>query len=560
MCNGKIEDMSDISPEIAALLAESNLDFDTSPVETENKAQNGDSKSGYGKANNAANSVDLTKTKFAPVEKFIADTPITQVYSDKAYYKTTLTDEPEVAQRLHSLLSKYLTCKDPKDRAIFRQQIVTPYWEVLRSISQKAKLPSTPECKKMLLRFGILLPSLMTDEQKDIFSRSFRENTSGEPIYYLDEWFSNIAQGLITISATDEAKPRSKGAPAGSSEETARLMQLKTKAQGKVQNAETMLAAKESERQSMENGLKGLLDDFCYHPQIPGTKHKECLSEVQKKKGNDIAEKVRLLVKIDREISQYLVELEEANETSKHLDEKLALAGNLVEVNNADFMTEFDTVRQMAKMSVGRMGNHFPIFTKEFFHCIPKGIGFRENVIREMAWVESLDPGVFCRIHKNVMNRIVPYVILIPTYGDFGFCWEPFDRFNRVTSRGRIIVPMYPKNLQHTILLACADLRWQVAKEKASYYWMEEGLTGQYYQWFTSQKLKGDVKEKFIEDYILWIKFESEGMMKLDKEVRGIFWRHMPFPQERKEMLKTRSLVYQELYQRDINRSMSDGY
>ena len=107
----------------------------------------------------------------------------------------------------------------------------------------------------MLLRFGILLPSLMTDEQKDIFSRSFRENTSGEPIYYLDEWFSNIAQGLITISATDEAKPRSKGAPAGSSEETARLMQLKTKAQGKVQNAETMLAAKESERQSMENGL-----------------------------------------------------------------------------------------------------------------------------------------------------------------------------------------------------------------------------------------------------------------------------------------------------------------
>ena len=27
-----------------------------------------------------------------------------------------------------------------------------------------------------------------------------------------------------------------------------------------------------------------------------------------------------------------------------------------------------------------------------------------------------------------------------------------------------------------------------------------------------------------------------------------------------KEKLKTRSLAYQELYQRDINRSMSDGY
>ena len=105
-----------------------------------------------------------------------------------------------------------------------------------------------------------------------------------------------------------------------------------------------------------------------------------------------------------------------------------------------------------------------------------------------------------------------------------------------------------------------ADLRWQVAKEKASYYWMEEGLTGQYYQWFSSQKLKGDVKEYFINDYILWMTKESDGVQKLDKEVRGIFWRHIPFAQDVKDKLRTRSLVYQELYQRDINRSMSDGY
>ena len=53
---------------------------------------------------------------------------------------------------------------------------------------------------------------------------------------------------------------------------------------------------------------------------------------------------------------------------------------------------------------------------------------------------------------------------------------------------------------------------------------------------------------------------ESDGVQKLDKEIRGIFWRHIPFAQDVKEKLKTRSLVYQELYQRDINRSMSDGY
>ena len=81
-----------------------------------------------------------------------------------------------------------------------------------------------------------------------------------------------------------------------------------------------------------------------------------------------------------------------------------------------------------------------------------------------------------------------------------------------------------------------------------------------YYQWFDQQKLKGDVKDYFIRDYILWMTKEAEGVQRLDKEVRGVFWRYLPFPQERKDMLKLRSLVYAELCQKDANRAMSDGY
>ena len=214
----------------------------------------------------------------------------------------------------------------------------------------------------------------------------------------------------------------------------------------------------------------------------------------------------------------------------------------------------------MAKMTVGRRGNQFPIFTREFYHCTEKGTGTRENVISILTWIESIDPGVFLRIHKNVPNRIVPYVLLVPTYGDRGFCWEPFDRYNRVTSRGRIVVPMYPRDLTIAVLTAVADLRWQVAKEKASFYWMEEGLTGQYYQHYEQMKLKGDLKEYFIEDYILWMTKESIGVQRLERDVRGIFWRNMPFPKELKEDLRKRSLVYDELCKKDANREMSDGY
>jgi len=101
-----------------------------------------------------------------------------------------------------------------------------------------------------------------------------------------------------------------------------------------------------------------------------------------------------------------------------------------------------------------------------------------------MAAVEAVDPGVFERTFKRQTNRIVPHVIIIACYGESGICWEPFERYNRATSRGRIAVPLFPKDLKNAVISALGDLRWQVAKEKAQHYWMEEGLTGNYYQWF----------------------------------------------------------------------------
>ena len=53
---------------------------------------------------------------------------------------------------------------------------------------------------------------------------------------------------------------------------------------------------------------------------------------------------------------------------------------------------------------------------------------------------------------------------------------------------------------------------------------------------------------------------ESNGVQRLDKEVRGIFWRNMPYPNELKQELRKRSLVYDELCIKDNNRAMSDGY
>lgn len=508
--------------------------------------------------------VDLSKHEFAPLSKLLNDTP-SEVFSDKTYYKTALTGENQSAQRVHQLLSKYLTSKDPKDRAVYRQQIVTAYWELLRGMVAKMSSSSTPLPKKMLVRFGVLLPSLFKEEQKLFFSKIIFENTTQEPILYTDEWFREIALGKMSNSATDEKKQSHKTANMSADEvamqEQTKLVQLQSKNSGKMQSAENLLNIKENERQMIENDLKDKINIITEHQPVMGLEpHKHELTEFQRKMLPEITDLLHRLSKNDKELSKCLAEFQESKATYDNVQDKISDKGPIQTNDTEAVKVEFETVRQMAKMTVGRRGNQFPIFTREFYHCTEKGTGTRENVIEILRWIESIDPGCFHRIHKNVPNRIVPYVLLVPTYGDRGFCWEPFDRYNRVTSRGRIVIPMYPKDLRIAVITAVADLRWQVAKEKASYYWMEEGLTGQYYQHAEQLKLKGDLKEFFIEDYILWITKESEGVQRLDKDVRGIFWRNMPFPKERKEELRKRSLVYDELCKKDANREMSDGY
>jgi len=496
--------------------------------------------------------VDLGAQGFPKITKRFEATPH-KYFEDPNYYKTALMDEGEIAKRVHTILQKYITSKDPKDRSVFRTQMISAYWEYLRGVARKAPGKISPP-KKFLLRFNLLHHNFINPETKDFLSKLVIENELDQPIYYVDEWLKGVGTGKIRASTTDEVKI-AKG------NVNQKLKQLYEKANGKLEGSRTLLKAKDQERIAMEETLKECIDTITEHNLMDGFDDVNlCYSDAQKKTINEVQEILRNMLRGDRELASSVKDYLQAQSDLEVLRSKMEGEDEQVEVDFQAIDSEFDTVRQATKMTIGRQGNHFPILTSEYFHCGPNDVGFRENIIAMLALIESIDPEAYCRYYRNRMNRIVPYVLLIPCYGDTGICWEPFDKHNRATSRGRIVIPMYPKNLYLAVLTAVADLRWQVAKEKASYHWMEEGLTGNYYQWFAAQKLKGDIKGYFIQDYILWMTKESEGIQRLDKELRGTFWRYMPFSKEVKEKLKTRSFVYQELYQRDINRTMSDGY
>ncbi|HUV06416.1 MAG TPA: hypothetical protein VMX75_01725 [Spirochaetia bacterium] len=493
---------------------------------------------------------DITREKFTPITK-IEENP-KPYFADKDYYKKVLVDGGELSKKVHVLLTQFLGAQDSQDRSLYRGRLIPIFWDLVNQIAQQIKGKLSIQ-KRILLRFGVLSPTFLSAEQRNMISTIVHENKTGEPIYYVDEWMDMIGAGRVNLSATDEVRVVKKDAAQKNQE-------IIEKRRGQQEAELSLLQNKITENDSLENTLLNNIKHILNHnrrDEYGGLK--DIFSPDQRKLLGEIPDLVRKLGNTDREMGKSYSVLDRLRQEIDELSGKVDGA-QVSEVDTGSIKEEFNTIRQMAKLCVGRQGNHVPILMRQYLRGNIKDICTRENVINELCFIESLDPLVFDRTFKGQTNRIVPHIILIPCYGDQAVCWEPFERRNRATSRGRIAIPLFPKDVREAVISAVADLRWQVAKEIAQHYWMEEGITGRYYQWFSENKLKGDVKDSFIRDYILWLTKESVGTQKLDREVRGIFWRNMPFPQPIKDDLKNRGFVYSDLYKKDANIARSDGY
>ena len=500
----------------------------------------------------ASEGIDATRKKFEPVRKF--EEAAKPLFVDKDHYRAVLSGEGEAGQRVHDLVTKFMKATDPEEKSGHRARLIMAFWELATSIAGRTGR-ELPMPKRLLLRYGVLSPSFLSAELRDMLCRIVWENHSGEPVHYVDEWLEKIAKGQVRPSSTDEVKTSQR-------DTSQRMMDALEKRRGQRESEVTILRGKIAQLEDREQELREQVDHLLNHEtrdDFGGLK--ACFTPAQKAASSAIAEILRSLGSLDNQIAASYSSLHDMDEDLESLERKSEGITPSSTVDARAAANEFPNIRQMAKLCVGRKGNHFPILLAQYVRPNIREVGTRENVIHEMAAVEALDPGLFLRTFKQQTTRIVPNVILVPGYGETGICWEPFEKYNRSTSRGRLAIPLYPtKSLRLAVIAAMGDLRWQVAKEKAQYYWMEEGITGKYYQWFDGKKLRGDVREYFLRDYILWITMESQGMQKLDRDVRGIFWRLMPFPQEIKESLKNRGFFYSELYKKDQNIARSDGY
>ena len=461
-------------------------------------------------------------------------------------------EKPELIRIVAKMKKLFDNPTDKKDKFLYRQKLTSAYWNLLSEAVLKVNQRISLE-KLLMIRYGLLDASYLRPEQIQMIQSLPLKKTQQEPVYYLDEWLREISAGKIKPSLVDETSKAVKS----NTKEMDKLQRKTGARDAELSNLKNKLDNMDMIEESLQGTISMLLQRDV-HPVYDGIKYG--YNKQQLDGMNDVLQCCRKLSQINKDVETQFRQLSKLEDEIENLRAQVPEGAEVVEVDSSAICDEFNSLRQMLKMCVGRQGNHFPILYAPYFSADPRQLCTRENILDEIKLIEKFDPGLFIRRYKQEEHRIMPYIIITPGYGESGICWEPFDKYNKATSRGRVAVSMFTKNVRRSILTALADLRWQVAKEMAQHYWMEEGLTGKYYEYYTTNNLKGDIKMHFINDYVLWITMESQGMQKLERDARPVFWRYAPFPQPLKDILKNRGFFYKELYSKDENRARSDGY
>ena len=206
------------------------------------------------------------------------------------------------------------------------------------------------------------------------------------------------------------------------------------------------------------------------------------------------------------------------------------------------------------------------------------------KIAQELVNIIRLDNTAFMREVRVFLSErseflpkeILPFVILLPSAGNRAICWQEFEGRNKDTP-GRLIFPMVAEDeLRDMVISVIAHFRWDIAKSIAGTDWMnpaDGGLTGKYFDYCNfykkSQEISDEQKEKlneqfanilmdvdkFAMQYEGWIKYESQGIQKLDRVARRIFAEFCPFNLNTRKRL-IRQPAYTEILRKDSNRRL----
>lgn len=218
------------------------------------------------------------------------------------------------------------------------------------------------------------------------------------------------------------------------------------------------------------------------------------------------------------------------------------------------------------RLTSGQISVYFPILHADMItRDLERSLVTHKMVEDSVKRLLEIDFSAFHReiLYRNparniekefIMKSVVPDFILMPTFGTRAIMWQELSGRNR-QSKGRIVLPIFTsEDLDQFIIQTVGAFRWELCKTMLGPAWndvTQSSITADYTDYLQfyrknrdlsdegkeklkaqMQKYRNNSREIFSSDYSMWINYESKGIMRLNKVVRGILYRHCPFPKE----------------------------
>lgn len=401
----------------------------------------------------------------------------------------------------------------------YKDQFAEIFWKVYDAIAQQID-ENSPLEQRFFLRLGLVDPRYLSREDLERIKECMTSEEN-DVFYYVDEWIIAIKKKRINQSTFEDV--------------------IQEQPQSAQKTYDYTWVEKEYDRKLYERTI----EEEKLRDLVKGIQGKGPYSKGVYVIFDEIIKSLGKLKKLDNDVNTLFETLQKAKEQSQK-------AQMITKDNKTLQLTEPSVIKQMVKKVVGKLGTQYPSLTSNFLRDVNKIFSKKES-LKLFEELKLLDPKTLTRNIRGTELFMPPYVILVPGYGENGFCWEPVEGLN-IYGRGRVVVPIFSRKGIEPFYQAFGEYRWKLEKELSFGRWMEEGLTGEYYQYLEENKLRGQPAEYFVKDYILWLTKEANGIQKIEKPVREIFWRYIPFDDKIKEKLSKVSYVYQQLWEKDLRR------
>ena len=220
----------------------------------------------------------------------------------------------------------------------------------------------------------------------------------------------------------------------------------------------------------------------------------------------------------------------------------------------------------------GQISTFVPILYAEGLGWEPsKSYLTKKKVNETILRLLKKDPTVFYReamyrseeleIEKEfVMKQVYPEIILLPCNGVKAIMWQEITGKRR-DSQARFLLPhFYEGDPEDVMIQTLGRFRWELCRTMMGLAWNNiqiKSLTSEYcdyLQYYRKnhelseekrekvklqlQKAKNSTKEAFVQDYEIWVKYESAGAVRLNKVARELLATYCPLSMEIRNSLR----------------------